>query len=74
MLSRRSIDFNGLGAPLLTSVGGSQAAEIRAEVQDPSPSGTAMGGRLILATSAQSTAVPADNVVIDNTVRLTRRD
>lgn len=62
----RRLIFTGYGAA--GAAAGSPAAIIRAEVQDPSPSLTVMGGKLVFATSAEGTITPIDRLTINNQV------
>ena len=55
----------------LTSAGTAlPAASIRAEVQDPGVGSSAMGGRLVFATTQQGQTSPTDWLVLDNMVRI----
>lgn len=65
----RRFRFQGLGGSATTAVTGSDSSAIRAEVQDPSPSVTSMGGKLVFSTSKQGTVNLADRMTIDNQVR-----
>lgn len=49
---------------------GSSSSSIRADVQDPSPSVTSMGGKLVMSTSTKGTTDLADRLTIDNAVRV----
>ncbi len=62
--------FAGLGADGTAAAAGSPSSSIRAEVQDPAPGVSSMGGKLVFATSAAGTVVPVDRMTIDNQVRL----
>ncbi len=65
--------FAGLGADGTAAAAGSPSSSIRAEVQDPAPGVSSMGGKLVFATSAAGTVAPVDRMTIDNQVRLLAR-
>jgi hypothetical protein len=45
------------------------SSSIRAEIEEPVPSGSSMGGRLVFATTKAGEATPTDFLVLDNAVR-----
>jgi hypothetical protein len=65
---RRRLLFMGLGGGGVTSPTGSASSSIRAEIQDPSPGVTSMGGKLVFSTSSSGSTDLADRMVIDNQV------
>ena len=61
--------FTGIGADYTAPLTGSDAATIRAEVQDPTPSSTSMGGKIALAVSPKGTSSPTDLLTVQSNVR-----
>ena len=64
----RRMRFTGIGADYSSPLTGSDAATIRAEVQDAAPSSASMGGKIVLAVSPKGSSSATDLLVVQSNV------